>query len=168
MVPRGQNTLSYYTRQHTISIPCHLPGKTNQKKKGQKRMLQRVFWVQNWSYFEWQLPQIITFRHACMEVANRKPDFEKKTYFHAQFSQIWLIPLVEDHHSTYLTKLEKQNPYFICPSANEVSARGSEVGLLRSQGSGYSVGLHNCTYAEGIFGYQTAFMQPSRRFHVHV
>jgi hypothetical protein len=41
------------------------------------------FWVQNWSYFEPKLPEIITFGHACMEVANTKRDFEKKTYFHA-------------------------------------------------------------------------------------
>jgi hypothetical protein len=69
------------------TISFSLPTRQDQppKKGSEENVIKGFlgFWVQNWSYFERQLPEIITCRYACMEVANTKRDFEKRTYFHA-------------------------------------------------------------------------------------
>jgi hypothetical protein len=42
-----------------------------------------------------------------MEVARTKRDPKKNSTCRLTFSQIWLIPLVDDCQSTYLTQLKK-------------------------------------------------------------
>jgi hypothetical protein len=45
-----------------------------------------------------------------MEVDRTKGDPKTNFTLLVTSSQIWLIPPVDDHQSTYLTKLEKKNP----------------------------------------------------------
>jgi len=88
----GQN-FALWQQKVKSSAKCNKGLLFRGKKKAQKL-----------PYFEQKNSEIIIyFYNEFMEVTRTKQDSKKKLFSYLTSSQIWLIPLVDNHQSTYLT-----------------------------------------------------------------
>ncbi len=73
-----------------------------------RKLLKDFFWK--------TVPKLPHLDAGVMEVVRTKQDFHKVLLSRLISRQIWLINVVNGHPSTYLTKLEKQNPDLVTES----------------------------------------------------